>query len=443
MEEPREKLSAAQKRDLRYQGLMAPQGVTFTSPQAKTRYQERARRIISAYRVEEPDRVPVSLSVAATPAFLAGTDLHTVMYDYNLLFETWRRFNAEFDMDTGVMPGSGVLPGRVYDLLDYKLYHWPGHGLPLQASGAQYVEGEYMRPDEYDLLIRNPSDFWMRVYLPRTFGAFESWKSLQPLTNIIELPAGHFMPYINPAVQASLQRLIAIGNELAIWGKYNTDFTRSTLESGMPLLVTGQAKAPFDTIGDTLRGTKGIIQDMYRQPEKLLEAIDVVTQFTIDQTLEAARGSGMLRVMFPLHKGADGFMSQKQFERFYWPSLKKVLDALIAEGLLPLLFAEGSFDSRLESVNEFARGETAWLFDRTDMARAKKILGARCCIAGNVPTSLLLTGTPESVKQHCRQLIQDCAPGGGYILSGGASFDQGNRENLQALIDAAQEYGIY
>jgi hypothetical protein len=40
-------------------------------------------------------------------------------------------------------------------------------------------------------------------------------------------------------------------------------------------------------------------------------------------------------------------MSCKQFEKFYWPSLKRVIDALIEEGIMVTLFAEGSYNQRL------------------------------------------------------------------------------------------------
>ncbi len=202
-------------------------------------------------------------------------------------------------------------------------------------------------------------------------------------------------------------------------------------------------KAPFDTIGDTLRGTKGIIMDMFRRPEQLLEAIDVVTDFTIRQTIATANATQAITAFFPLHKGADGFMSPKQFEKFYWPSLKKVISALINEGIRPELFAEGSYDSRLESVNEFSKGAVGWLFDKTDMARAKKILGSTCCISGNVPSSLMVTGSPKEVKEYCRKLIEVCAPGGGFILAGGAQVNKGNPDNLHAMMEVAKEYGKY
>jgi uroporphyrinogen-III decarboxylase len=244
-------------------------------------------------------------------------------------------------------------------------------------------------------------------------------------------------------VQNSLKTLINVGNELLKYVQILGEFSRKTLEAGYPAARGAFAKAPFDVIGDTLRGTQGIITDMFRRPDKLLEAIDVVTKLMIESGINSAKANKGLSAMFPLHKGADGWMSEKQFDTFYWPSLKKVINAFIEEGILVTLFAEGSYETRLESVNEFPKGAVTWLFDRTDMAKAKKVLGAKCCIAGNVPTSLMATGTPKAVKEYCRKLIETCGKGGGYILAGGAQVDNGKVENVRAMLDAAKEYGVY
>jgi uroporphyrinogen-III decarboxylase len=77
------------------------------------------------------------------------------------------------------------------------------------------------------------------------------------------------------------------------------------------------------------------------------------------------------------------------------------------------------------------------------MAQAKKYLGNVSCILGNVPTSIVKTATVPQVKEYCRKLIETCAPGGGYILAGGASIDTGNIQNLKAMQDSAAEYGTY
>jgi hypothetical protein len=434
-------MSSEEKREQRYQLWLNPE-IDFSSPEAGKNYKERTQRLIAAYKVETPDRVPVSLPVAAWPAYLAGTDTHTVMYDYQKMKQAWRKFYDEFETDSMISPAM-VLPGKVYDLLDYKLYSWPGHKLPKSATGIQFVEGEYMKEDEYDLLISDPSDFWLRVYIPRVFGAFEPFKLLSPLTSIIEGPAGWFMPFIRPDMRAAAQTMIDVGKELAQWAQVIGEFTLWAMAEGYPAGRMVFAKAPFDTIGDTLRGTKGIIRDMFRRPEQLLEAIDVVTDFTIRQTVEQANATGAVSALYPLHKGADGFMSPQQFEKFYWPSLRKVVEGLHKEGIRSDLFAEGSYTTRLETVNEFPKGAVSWIFDRTDMAAAKKILGDTCCIAGNVPTSLMVTGNYKDTKEYCRKLIETCAPGGGFVLAGGAHCDQGNPENLRAMMDAAKEFGKY
>jgi len=148
-------------------------------------------------------------------------------------------------------------------------------------------------------------------------------------------------------------------------------------------------------------------------------------------------------VTYPLHKGADGWMSQKQYETFYWPSLKKVMNAFIHEGLIQSMFAEGGYETRLETVNEFPKGTVTWYFDRTDMFKAKKILGDRCAIQGNVPASLVQTGSPAEVKEYCRKLIEGCGKGGGFLLAPGATPDAPKLECVRAMMDAVREYGVY
>ena len=105
----------------------------------------------------------------------------------------------------------------------------------------------------------------------------------------------------------------------------------------------------------------------------------------------------------PLHKGADGFMSDEQFSTFYWPSLQAVLLGLIEEGYIPFLFAEGRYNSRLEIITDLPKASTVWLFDQTDMAKAKETIGQVACIQGNVPLSLIYAGTAEETAAYVRK----------------------------------------
>jgi hypothetical protein len=436
-------MTPAQKREYRLNQFLNPTGIKFVSPEAAKTYKVRAQRIVDAFNVKEPDRLPVSLPVGNLPFNLHGITMHDAMYDIEKGIQACNAFNEKYSEELEYYSAPFAAPGKAMEILDYKLYAWPGHGLARNAPGYQFVEGEYMTADEYDELVRDPSDYWLRTYLPRVFGAFESFRMLAPLPDIIEIPTMQLMPLALPQVQESLQRMIDAGKDLQKRNEISAKLMGFGPAHGFPGVFGSYGFAPFDGIGDTLRGTKSIVMDMFRRPDKLLKAVDVMADLNIHSVLKSPAFSRQLTVLFPLHKGADGWMSQKQFETFYWPSLKKVMDAFIKEGIICMMFAEGGYNTRLETITDFPKGSVVWWFDQTDMLKAKKILGGKFCIQGNVPSSLVCTGTPADVTKYCRKLIEDCSPGGGYILAAGCIPDDPKLENIRAMQAAAKEYGIY
>lgn len=108
-----------------------------------------------------------------------------------------------------------------------------------------------------------------------------------------------------------------------------------------------------------------------------------------------------------------------------------------------MLFAEGRYNTRLEAIKDLPRGKTIWHFDQTDMGRAKEVLGDTACIMGNVPASLLFSGTVAEVTEYCTQLIDTAGKGGGLILAEGAVIDGGRPENIRAVVEAAKTRGVY
>jgi hypothetical protein len=364
------------------------------------------------------------------------------MYDAEKAIAAWTKCTLDFEPDSKF--GIGVMSGKMFDILDYKLYNWPGHGVSLDL-GFQYVEGEYMKAGEYDALIRDPSDYWLRAYLPRTVGALEPLATLPSLVNIIEIVnvPMNVSRFGAPGVLEAFEKLAAAGREAINWQNQIGPADKRLEELGYPSFASGMTKAPFDTVGDTLRGTRAVIVDMFRQPEKLLEALERTTPLMIQLGLSGARLGGSPVVMIPLHKGADGWMSDEQFNTFYWPTLRRVVMGLIEEGIVPRLFAEGGYNSRLEVIRDLPKGKTIWHFDYTDMARAKEVLGDVACIMGNVPVALMHAGTPEGVIEYCKKLIAKAGNGGGFIMTTGAGLDQAKTENVQALMKAAKEYGVY
>jgi len=441
MEKSWAELTPEEKRQERFRRWLSPD-IKFASPEAERGYKARVTRFIKAISLEEPDRVPVMLPEGFFPAYHAGGNLRKVMYDYDEMKRAWLKFLNEFDLDCFDAPGL-VLPGKAMEQADFKLMVWPGRGLPEDTDTYQYVEGEYMKADEYDHFLQDPSDFWLRTFLPRAVGALEPLKTLSQLTPMVGIPVFYFIQYGRPEIQRALRALMEAGQEAMKWQQAVMECGQEIRAAGYPSIWGGISMAPFDMIGDTLRGTQGVMLDMYRQPEKLIEAMESVVPIAIEEAVASANASGGPLVVLPLHKGDDSFMSDKQYEKFYWPTFRKLLMGMINEGIVPVMFAEGAYNRRLEVIKDLPRGSAVWWFDRTDMAKAKKVLGDHACIAGNVPNSLLYTSTPEAVKEYCRRLIADCGKGGGYILTVGVAVNRGNPENLRAMMAAAREYGVY
>ncbi len=438
-----EKLTWQEKREERFKRWLNPENIKFKNEEAEELYKQRVTRFIKAIKMEVPDRVPVMLPTGNYPAYWGGASFRTLMYDYDKGRQIWIKYMEAFgDMDT--FNGFALVPsGKIAEVIRSKLQKLPGLGLPEDATMNQYVEGEYMTADEYDLFMMDPSDYNLRVMLPRTTPLFECFKRFPPVRAF--MGTSLVAALSDPEIHRVFKSLMDLSDEYIRWQKANTEMNEFVRSQGYPSLFGGgpMVAAPFDHFADTLRGTHGITMDMFRQPKKLHEAMEYYLNMGIETSVKNFPMTACPICMMPLHKGDDTFMSDKQFVEFYWPYLRRIFMAMINEGLVPMPFAEGRYTNRLKQIADTPRSGVVWYFDQTDMKEAKKILGDVCCIAGNVPTSVVIKGTVEEVKEHCRRLIEDCAPGGGYILAGGASIDNGKFENLKAMMDAAKEYGKY
>lgn len=401
---------------------------------------QRTKRIQDAIELRRPDRVPFAPFVTFFPATYAGLSFEEAMHDYAGLARAIKKFMTDFQPDAFPDTFRILAWAPTLEILDYKQLVWPGHHGNPNAT-YQFVEGEYMKAEEYDAFIDDPSDFITRRFFPRVWGAFEPLKGLRPPSWAwYTRMASYVSAFGTPEITATLESLVAAGREARKMIGAARDLAEEMEALGYPRQFVSSTYAPFDYIGDFFRGTRGIMLDMYRNPEKLLAAIDKVTPSLIEQGTSVNRTAGTNRVFIPLHKGLDGFMSPDQFKTFYWPSLKKLMLACIDAGLTPNPLFEGDCTSRLETVKDIPRGKAVYWFERTDLVRAKQILGDTVCIEGGVPSSVMIGGTPDQVKAYCKRLIDTVGRNGGFILNGDVGIpDEANPENVRALSQAISE----
>jgi hypothetical protein len=404
-------------------------------------FQERIKRVQDAVELRCPDRVPFTPFLTFFPVRYAGLGFEEAMHDYSKLSSAVKKFMIDFQPDTFPDTFRILAWAPTLEILDYKQLVWPGHGGKPEVT-YQFVEGEYMKVEEYDAFLEDPSDFLLRRFSPRAWGALQPLQRLRPLSWAwyTRMPS-YVSVFGRPEVAGALESLIKAGQEAQRMIAAANELTRDMEFLGFPRQFVSSTYAPFDYIGDFFRGTKGVMLDMYRNPEKLLAAIDKVLPSLIEQAISVTKTAGVNRVFIPLHKGLDSFMSPTQFKTFYWPSLKKLMLACIDAGFTPNPLFEGDCTSRLGMIRDIPRGKAVYWFERTDLFKAKEVLGDTVCIEGGVPASLMIGGTPEQVRDYCRRLIDTVGKNGGFIFNGDVGIpDEARIENVRTVAETVKQY---
>ena len=101
---------------------------------------------------------------------------------------------------------------------------------------------------------------------------------------------------------------------------------------------------------------------------------------------------------------------------------------------LPVLVDEVGIDG-LHSIEPAANMD---IFD------LKRQYGDRLTLLGNLDCDLLARGRPAEIEAQVKLLMEEIAPGGGYIFStSNTVLMDVPIENLQVMLNAARRYGIY
>jgi len=391
------------------------------------RYTERLRRYVTAMRNEKPDCIPVRPFVAEFTAKYAGYTIQEVTQDYQKAFAAARKCAADFDWDA-------VVANMVYgwsgltQAIGLKYYAVPGVDLPPDTP-FQYLEPPeehaWMRPEEYDELIADPTGFLFNVWLPRVSADVS--------------PLGKPTSYRN--------NLSFLKGGMAMLGYFNAFGTQAALlrsESGTVSAIAGILKAPFDIIADKLRGYKGLCMDLFRQPKKVLAACEAMMPHLLHVAASGADPDKNVPIGLWMHRGCVPFLSPEQFERFYWPTLKQIIDGLWQRGHQALLTAEGEWNPNLKYIAQLPDLSIIYHVDRGDIFEVHRAVGHKFCLSGGIPNDLLAFGTPPDVREYCKKVIDGVARDGGYIMDASAIMqDDTKAENLRAMTEFTREYGVY
>src|SRR5512139_1180467 len=128
-------------------------------------YLARQKRVSNAFALKKPDRVPVvPLIIHFYPNRVMGISNKEAMYDFSKAHAARKEVTIRHNWD-GTTAGE-LFPGKMLELLGDKQLAWPG-GTLADHLPFQFVEGEYMKPIEYDEMLANSNVFALTKLLPQ------------------------------------------------------------------------------------------------------------------------------------------------------------------------------------------------------------------------------------------------------------------------------------
>jgi hypothetical protein len=379
-------------------------------------YKERNQRVRAAVELKNPDRVPFSLMVEAQS--FAGVPNAAAYYEPLKMKRVMRQAAVELepDMAEGGFPSCGAAMTE----LDVKNVLWPGGPLP-PDYGMQALEGEYMKADEYDMFLNDPTGFVIRRYLPRIYGVLQPLAKLPPMDSMF----GGF-DFLTPLFTSP--EFVEMAKHIAAAGKHVDEFRKNLMEIsgdleqlGFPAFASfgggGVGGAPFDTLTSSLRGMKGSMVDMYRQPDNLIKACNIILERRIARAFPADKNAKDYpqKIAMPLWRGDPTFMSEAQFLKFYWPGLKKTLQTHVDLGYVPVPFFEAPFGERLKYVQELPKGKMIISIDARDLSVAKKLLAGHSCLLLRSPNTAKVWSLNQ-LKSFLKDVIDTWGKQTGLII---------------------------
>jgi len=313
-------------------------------------YQERLKRYTTAMRNGKPDKVPIRPFVAEFTAKYAGYTCQEVTHDYRKAFDAACKCAADFDWDAVVGNMVYVWTGLT-EAQGTRYYAVPGIDLDPDV-GFQYKEPSeqraYMQPEDYDALIEDPTGFLYNVWLPRVSADVAPIGSPATFRNNLAFVKGGM---------AMMQYFSGFGEQGA----------RLRKESGTVSAIAGILKAPFDILADKLRGFIGLTMDLFERPEKVLAACEALMPHLTWVALSGADPDKNVPIAIWMHRGCVPFVSPEQFDRYYWATLKPIIEEIVSRGHQVLFYAEGNWHPHLRAFAELPPGSIIYHVDQDDI----------------------------------------------------------------------------
>jgi uroporphyrinogen-III decarboxylase len=348
-------------------------------------------RVLTAFNLEQPDRVPTWLG--ASPEFRDLARKHLGLEDDESLSvylrDDFRRVFARYAGPEERSPGANLTyPDATYRTPFDVQRHGYGYGMPLNRplANAETVK------EIHDFAWPDPA--WMNVSHIRA-------------------------------------------EALAYKGEY---------------AILGGDWSPFWHDAFDLLTFKNISYKMYDNPEMIDALMQHIVDYYIGVSTRIFDAAADVIDIFFIGNDFGGqtgpLIGEKTFRRFIMPHLRRLVNLGHDYGLKVLLHCCGGFAPLMPAMLETGLDGLQALQPTCrgmNPADIKSQFGGKITLMGAVNTQLLIEGTPDQARNETRRILEIMKPGGGYVCSPSHDYllPETPVENAIAMYDTLREYGNY
>jgi uroporphyrinogen decarboxylase len=217
------------------------------------------------------------------------------------------------------------------------------------------------------------------------------------------------------------------------------DLLKLKVEEKIPLL--SYVPGPF-TLSGVLYGVDSLMLDILRNPDFIHE-LNTFTTLASKRFAEAKINHGVDIVVVADPTSSTNLISPDMFEEFSLPYLKEVILSINEVEAIPSIHICGKTDLILEKMAD-TKAKIIEVDSMINLNEAKKRIGDKTCLMGNVDTSTLLSGNPSDVEKEVKNCIYQVGEDGGFILSSGCEVPLNTPiKNIKTMVHATKIHGVY
>jgi hypothetical protein len=359
-------------------------------------YNQRLTRILDAVALKQPDRVPVVLEYSGFAAYVTGTPmaqfLKSPLNAQETMIAAYHLVGGGDAMNYGTFWPYGLCSDYMAKV------RVPGVDLP-DDEMWQVVESERMQRQDYDRILEAGwPDFFDTYMQTRIFD---------------DVPPEYLPP--------NLPKL---------------DVRKAWRKIGVPVLSGGDVTTPYELMCGA-RSLPAFAADLIEIPDKVEAVMDAIVPHLAAGSIAKAKKRGYPLLWVGGWQGAPCLLSPAMWNRFVWPYMHRLIEAVTSSGLIALLHLDSNWTRELARFRELPRGRCIVALDgETDIFKAKEVLGDHLCIMGDVSAAMMYLDDPETVHSYCQKLIREIGPAG-FILQSGCDIPANAKlENVQAMVAA-------